>query len=481
MVDLTLTTATASRRPARPAIRTQWDSSNVPVTRMGQVTLFIGGLLLVWMTAALLAVIPTTDLSIGMLVVLVEVIAIAAMSGLVLGVLTAVISALLISWYLAVPVGSFTVTAADTLTALVVYTGLSVSAAVLVSRLSAARALVLERERQSSVVSSVLTEAGMAGRVSPAVVVQSTFSLDLFSLEQRDALGLWDVVERAGRDDPDGALPRVVPLPDGHRLVVSGADAEALDEEVLQSTATAVLRAHQAQLLAEERENAHALALVDQARSALLASLGHDLRTPLAGLSLAVDGLRNDTGALSNDQRQELLTTAADSVQRLDGLVTNLLDSARLRAGVLLSHLEPTSVEEVAAKAVVAIGDPEVVDFDVDETLPLVLADPGLLERILVNLLSNALIHSGSDRVSLCAREVDSAVVLDVIDYGRGLTERAAGPHRRPYGPSRSPLDGAGLGMSIVDGFSEAMGVPVERRETPGGGLTMSLTLPTVS
>jgi two-component system sensor histidine kinase KdpD len=139
--------------------------------------------------------------------------------------------------------------------------------------------------------------------------------------------------------------------------------------------------------------------------------------------------------------------------------------------------MEPILVVEVAARATVAVGDPASMDLDVDESLPPVMADPGLLERVLVNLLENALRHSGSADVALRARATGTAVVVDVVDHGAGPSDGDGTGPKREHRLGRSSTDSSGLGLTIVEGFTRAMGVQVSRRETAGGGLTVSLEL----
>jgi two-component system, OmpR family, sensor histidine kinase KdpD len=151
----------------------------------------------------------------------------------------------------------------------------------------------------------------------------------------------------------------------------------------------------------------------------------------------------------------------------------------RLQAGSLEPFLRATAVDEVAPVALRGLDDADLLLIVVPDDLPLVRADPGLLERVLANLFSNALRHSPRDRwPMLRAREDGAQVVLDVVDHGTGvpaeLKERIFEPFARL--DERSP--GIGLGLAVAKGFAEAMGGTIVAVDTPGGGLTVRLRLP---
>jgi two-component system, OmpR family, sensor histidine kinase KdpD len=232
-----------------------------------------------------------------------------------------------------------------------------------------------------------------------------------------------------------------------------------------------------------EQRRAEELAAIDSARTALLASVGHDLRTPLSGLRLAVDALRDETSTLDDETRADLLETVDDSTTRLSELITNLLDMSRLEAGVLAVRIEPTAVDAAVAGALLA-GSPHRPDVEVDvsDTLPLVLADPALLERVVENLVSNAVRYaepSAASPVRVSAYDNGSGVVVDVADRGPGLAERSGVDGLGAVRASGRADRSTGLGLEIVRGFCAAMDVDLAFLETPGGGLTVRLTLAT--
>jgi two-component system sensor histidine kinase KdpD len=220
----------------------------------------------------------------------------------------------------------------------------------------------------------------------------------------------------------------------------------------------------------------------DRLRSALLAAVGHDLRTPLATAKAVVSGLRAGDVELDAHDREELLETADEALDQLASLVDNLLDLSRLQAGAMPVHVRPVLVEDVVSTALDDLGvASRKVLLEVDENLPPVLADPGLLERVVVNLVANAQRFSPPDAPPLVSavRQGDR-VLLRVVDRGPGIP---AEEHDNVFQPFQrlgdtDPGTGIGLGLALARGLTEAMDGTLTPLETPGGGLTMQLSLP---
>jgi two-component system sensor histidine kinase KdpD len=254
----------------------------------------------------------------------------------------------------------------------------------------------------------------------------------------------------------------------------------AEDPGFVESLAAAAVRSYESDRMEAEQSRAEQLAAIDKARTALLASVGHDLRTPLSGLRLAVDALRDPHSQLDAESTHDLLETVDDSTTRLDELITNLLDMSRLEAGVVMAQVQPTPVDAAVAAAVLAFPN-AAVTLDVNDALPLVDADPALLERVIENLVSNALRYAGptsESPVLVTAHAADGAVVVSVVDHGPGLAASAAPAQVGGLDGSVGRADrSAGLGLAIVRGFCDAMGVTLDFRDTDGGGLTVALTL----
>ena len=228
--------------------------------------------------------------------------------------------------------------------------------------------------------------------------------------------------------------------------------------------------------LDQEAARAAALAETDRLRTALLQAVSHDLRAPLAAAKTSVSAILGTE--LKESDRRSLLAGADRSLDRLTSIVSNLLDLSRLQADALPIQLQPTDIEEVAASALAHLNDStERVEVQFDD-LPAVSADPGLLERVVANLVGNALQHTTS-RIKVWGALDGDLVRLLIRDHGPGVP---AEQQDRLYVPFQHSGDtdvgaGAGLGLALSKGLTEAMGGTLQARATPGGGLTMVVTL----
>ena len=217
-------------------------------------------------------------------------------------------------------------------------------------------------------------------------------------------------------------------------------------------------------------------------RTALLAAVSHDLRTPLASAKAAVASLRSADVDFDAYDRGELLATADESLDRLTRLVTNLLDMSRLQAGALGVTAMDVGAEEVVPRALDDLGPAgRSVTVHLPDGLPYLRADPGLLERIVVNLVANALRHSPAGRAPMVtASALGDTVEIRVIDHGPGIPRDRWADVFLPFQRlgDRDNHTGVGLGLALSRGLTEAMGGTLTPEETPGGGLTMTLALP---
>jgi two-component system sensor histidine kinase KdpD len=217
-------------------------------------------------------------------------------------------------------------------------------------------------------------------------------------------------------------------------------------------------------------------------RTALLAAVSHDLRTPLASAKAAVTSLRSRDVQWAEEDRNELLATANESLDRLTHLVDNLLDMSRLQAGALSVFPKASDLEEIVSRSLDDLGPAaRMVMVEMPHTLPEVQVDPAILERVIANLTANALRFSpdGSPPL-LTASTLGDRVELRIVDRGPGIPEadrdRIFVPFQR-LGDTDNTT-GVGLGLALSRGLTEAMGGTLEPEDTPGGGLTMTLSLP---
>ncbi len=466
------------------------------------------------LTLALAGMRGQLNLTSDVLSFLVAVIVVALVGGLVPAVLVAVAGSLLLNYYFTPPIHKWTIAEANNALALGVFIAVALVVSTVVdiaarrtrqaARASAESELlvtasgsvlrgqraveaVLDRVREAFGMESVtLLECGpAAGPAGPAPATPPAAGV-VGAAATRGPTAGWRAVAHSG--EPPVARPSdadvEVPVADTLSLALRGPALPAADRRVLGAFASYAAVALEQQRLAAEAEAARPIAEADRMRTALLTAVSHDLRTPLASAKAAVTSLRSADVQWSAEDREELLATADESLDRLTHLVDNLLDMSRLQAGALSVFPRPSGLEEIVARALDDLGAPgRTVAMDIPDSLPEVRVDPAILEQVIVNLTQNALRYSpaGSPPL-LTASTLADRVELRVVDRGPGIPR----PHReRMFVPFQRLGDtdnttGVGLGLALARGLTEAMGGTLEPDETPGGGLTMTLSLPAV-
>ena len=259
------------------------------------------------------------------------------------------------------------------------------------------------------------------------------------------------------------------------RLVVTGREPSPAERRVLDAFSGHLsLLASRAEL-ARQAAAAQELEEGNRIRTALLAAISHDLRTPLAGIKVAVSSLRTPGLPWSDADRAELLAAIEESADRLDAIVGNLLDMTRLRTDGVTLFVAEVAVEDLVARSVTGLAGE--VAIALPDDLPAVRVDAALMERVLANLVANAVAH-GRGRVEINAVPVAGGVALRVIDHGPGVPPAFRERMFQPFARDESLGDGVGLGLSVARGLAQVQGATVEAEDTPGGGLTMVVMLP---
>jgi two-component system, OmpR family, sensor histidine kinase KdpD len=272
------------------------------------------------------------------------------------------------------------------------------------------------------------------------------------------------------------------PVGEHAALRVLGGNATAADRRLLHAVAGQLAAAMEHARLQKAAVESRVLEEADRVRTALLNAVGHDLRRPLAAAVTSLGALRSEQVRLTAQDRGELLDTAAEALETLTDLVTNLLDVSRLEAGALAVMPKEVRPEDVALAALDELGvGPAQVRLAWPEDPVLVLADPVLLQRVLVNVLANALrFQPEGEPVRLGLSAFGSTAQVRVVDTGPGIEaerrERLFQPFQRLGDTDNST--GLGLGLAVARGFVTGMGGVIEAEDTPGGGLTMVITLP---
>ncbi|MCW2529507.1 MAG: Osmosensitive channel signal transduction histidine kinase [Pseudonocardiales bacterium] len=420
------------------------------------------------------------------LVYLLATVAVALVGGLVVAALTAIAASLVLNFFFIEPLHHFTIARRDNVLGLVVFVVVAAVVAVLVDRAERRRHDAAEAAAEAETLAA-LAGSVLRGRSQLPVLLEQLreiFSVGSVSLlEQID--GSWTVVAAAGPDAPtQPELADTIARADGVVLALRGPVLAASEQRVLAAFAFHAAAALQTQRLAHEAQAVAPLREADRTRTALLQAVSHDLRTPLASAKAAVSSLRGGRDRIqwSEEDRSELLATADESLDRLARLVDNLLDMSRLQAGALAISTQTVHVEDVVARALDNIGpNGDSVSLSLPLDLPPITADAGLLERIIGNLLENALRYAPVDRApAITASTRAGWVEIRVVDRGpglaRGVREQVFEPFQR-LGDTSNTI-GVGLGLALARGFAQSMGGTLTPEETPGGGLTMSISLP---
>jgi two-component system sensor histidine kinase KdpD len=413
--------------------------------------------------------------------VLLTVVASALLGGVRVALPGAVVGVLVLDWYFTPPYDTFDVAGSEQVVVLGVFLAVAVAVSAvtgLAVRRSAEAALArAEAQALSSLAGAALSKQ----ETLPGLLerIRTMFGMsEVALLEQGD--GHWSVVEIASAaTGPDETEQRVAAGPT-LELRLRGPELLGRDQRLLSSFAEAAATAMEGRRLAQRAAEAAAFEAADRTRAALLAAVGHDLRTPLAALKAASGSLRQEDVTWTPEETDELLATVEESADTLQALVENLLDASRLEAGVVSVHLERVGLQELVDRAVVGLSGRERLHLDVPDELPDLLADPGLAERVLANLIQNALRYSPAGTiVSITGGVTGAAVHCDVVDHGPGLPREKWGALFTPFQRlgDRSP-GGVGLGLAVASGFAHAMGGAVTPAQTQGGGLTMRFTLP---
>jgi two-component system sensor histidine kinase KdpD len=436
------------------------------------------------LTAVLASQRQHLNLSDDLLLFLVAVVTITIVGGFWPAVLAAVAACLLLNWYFTEPLHTFTIGEPKNLLALVLFVTVAVAVSSFV-HLSAHRQAQAARSAKETASLLGLAQTVLGGADTPADVLDHLTATHGGRAELLERSGgKWIRVAVSGSADPAAQKIRFEVRPD-LALEVSGQRSSATTSLLAGFTAQAVAALDRARLRTQAAQ-AEALAEGNRMRTALLAAVSHDLRTPLASIKASISSLRQTDVAWTPADEADLLATVEENADRLDSLIGNLLDMSRLQTGSLAPFLRPTSIDEVAPVALRGLDDGDRLLIAVPDGLPLVKADPGLLERVLANLFSNALQHSPADEPpALVAREAvaplsvtdPARVVIEVVDHGPGVPEEQREAIFEPFQRLDHRSGGVGLGLSVAKGFTEAMGGTIEAVSTRHGGLTMRLTL----
>ena len=500
-IDVYMVTHPRAANPRPPVVQTR--------PGPGRVGSWIAAVLLpVVLAAALLPLRSSLGLSTVLLIFLLGVLGNALIGGVLPAAVAAVIAGLLANFLYTPPVGSFTITQPENAFALAVFIIVGVTVASIVDRSTIRARQAAQGKAEAQLVAAAATSVINSADPVHAVLEQARIGFAMRSvllLSKTDApSGGYRVVSNAGPDvadnflvtkgvdaapgsvDPDGADVTVPagPPDSGWVLAMYGRPLPPTDLRLVQVFAAQAVLAVDREQMTKQAQQSERLRQTDSVRTAVLAALSHDLRTPLATIKASVSSLRDRSIAWTEDDQTELLAATDAAADQLDALLENLLDLSRLQTGAVVPLRRPSSVDEVVHRALIGIPGDRVRD-SIPDDLPLIDTDAGLLERVIANITFNAVRYSPAGKsVRLLAGEVTDErgrhVQIRIVDHGPGvpLTQRDTmfAPFQRlgdiPQG------SGVGLGLAVARGLADAVDATIEVDDTPGGGLTMIVTVP---
>jgi two-component system sensor histidine kinase KdpD len=448
----------------------------------------------------------------AVLIQLAGAVGVALLGGLWPAVVGALWSSVLVNYFSTPPLGDLAIHDPQDLLSLLIFVGVSVAVAGVVDR-SARRSKEAARAQAEAATLGELalgasrSEDTLEGILAAALDVFGATGAGVFSSRDGQADGdaqasgrsaapaadgdgrFWRMVAGAGQTTAwsPGAAGTAEVVDDDTRLVLFGREAPATESRLLGAFAVHVKAQLERRQLAVSRREILRLAEGNTMRTAILRAVSHDLRTPLAGIKLAAGGLLQRTVTYTAEEERELLETIDECTDRLDQLVGNLLDMSRITADSVRPLLGPVRWGDVVDPALrgLPVGS---VRLDLPANMPAVEADPVLLERVIANIVENAVkyapgtgitITGASDGVGAATLDGYPSGELRIIDHGSGVPARKVLAMFQPFQRlhDRPQATGVGLGLAVADGFVKAMGGTLTAEETPGGGLTMVVRL----
>jgi len=428
---------------------------------------------------ALLTATGGDDLPFALMAFLVVTLLVAFLGGLGPALLTAAVSAALSNFYFAEPRHSFNIARwQDAIAVLLLFLVAVASSRVVTTAARRSRDAGMARTEADLVTSASVDVLAGADRLG-ALLLRLREAFGLAAIAITDSSGTVIAADPAGGAVEGGT---VLALEDGAHVTVMGPPLGPRALRVIAAIASQATTLAERARMTQERRLARAEQERGAVRDAVLAAVSHDLRTPLAAIKASASALRSPQLTVTAEDTKELLASIEEGADRLQALVDNLLDMSRIDAGIVSPRAEPTWVMDLLVSAVSGV-EPERVELDVPASLGTAMIDGGLVERVVANLVENAVRHSPPDiPVRLSAARVGGDLVITVVDRGPGVDA----PDRQRMFDSFQRLgdapagSGVGLGLAVARGLARALGGEVSAEETPGGGLTMVVRVPEV-
>lgn len=475
-----------SSRPTRrssPSLRT-----SPALSRQRQVSAWVLAVLsMPLLTVLLLSLRGQIALENVLLVYLLAALAVGMIGGALPAVASGVVGFLLANWYFTPPFLTWKISDAGHLFSLFAFLLVTSAVGLLVGNATRRRVEARKARAQAEALAATSTSfhpelgeqtSGLAGRI------RDVFAMNAAAVLHR-VEGGWEQLAAVGAIElshPDDAT-EVIPLTDDTLLALSGGTLTGDDRRVLRAFAAQMAHAIEREKLEREAAAVEAMAETDRLRTALLNAVSHDLRTPLATIKASVTSLLETEVAWSPEQTKSFLQVILDEGEHLNRVVGRLLDASRIQVGAVHVFLVSVGLDEIVSSALAGLGAPDDrVVVEIPDNLPPVHTDPALLERVVANLIENALKWSSTNhRVRVSAGEISGRVDLRVVDRGPGIPPEQREQIYQPFqrlGDSTKGT-GVGLGLAVARGLLEAMNTELLIEDTPGGGTTMVIGLET--
>ncbi|MGO4588998.1 sensor histidine kinase [Paenarthrobacter sp. 2TAF44] len=469
---------------------------------------FVLAVLIPVLVTALMSFAPDLNFATHVLVHLTGVMAVAFIGGLWPAVLAAILDSLLLNYFETEPVGTFRISDPQILFAVLVFLGAGIAVSLVVglsakraqeaihARAEAATLLDLARNAliEDDTIATFLDkvrETFQVGSVGLFTRTPGTRDSGTGTSSTRDG---WELQAQSGDSPPqppgsvDSGAGAFEMADSETALVVSGRPLSAGERRLLAAHATHLLLLRQRYALQLRLKTTTKLAEGNSIRTSILNAVSHDLRTPLAGIKLAVTALQRQKRRLPEEIQDEMLHTIDSYADRLDSLVGNLLDMSRISSGSTAPLTSSVTWRDAIEDAL--RGVPEgAIRIDLAPNIPAIDADLGMLERVIANIVENALKYAAGSDIVIVGPANGSGVAtiegrpcgeLRIVDHGQGV---AASDVIAMFEPFQRLDDapaglGIGLGLAVAKGFTEAMGGQLKAEPTPGGGLTVAIRLP---
>ncbi len=427
------------------------------------------------------------NLTTNTLLLLISTIGIAIVSNVWLSIASAIESFLFLNYYFTPPFHTLIVRDKNDIVSLVVFMISSITASLVLNQLKL-RTQRLKRMSEEGLFLSNLAKEIIKGNQSIELILsnfKNSFNLEHLALVKKvSAIPTMEIEIIYGSlpSNNVGILDSEIKLNRDYSLIAAPSITDGELQNLITTFGSQILILVEREIFTASEKALSEIKQTDQMRVALLNAVSHDLRGPLASAKAAISSLSNTTVAWTEDDRAELLASSSHSLDLLNNLIENLLDMSRLEADAISLNTRAVDVEDAISGAIKSLKtDERRIEIVIDGELPLVTGDPILLERVLVNLLENALRFNPKESlVRIEASDRMRDIEIRVIDHGQGI---AGKDHARMFMPfqrlgDRDNTTGVGLGLAIVKGFTELMQGKVAVEETAGGGLTVVVSLP---